>query len=95
VGALHFESPDLERFPALALARQAGVQGMTYPTVLSAADEVAVEAFLTGRISFLEMAEIVERVLEAHEPVAVTSVEAVFETDRWARRKAEETAGRV
>jgi len=94
VGTLHFEPPDLARFPALAMARQAGEQGMTYPTVLSAADEVAVEAFLAGRISFLGMAEIVERALEAHEPAAVTSVEAVFEADKWARKQAEEIAGR-
>ena len=61
---------------------------MTYPTVLSAADEVAVEAFLAGRISYLGMAEIVERTLEAHTPEPLADVAVVFNADGWARRKA-------
>jgi 1-deoxy-D-xylulose-5-phosphate reductoisomerase len=90
IGALHFEQPDLDRFPALALARRAGELGMTYPTVLSAADEVAVDAFLAGRIPFPGMAAIVERVMDAHEPAALTGVEVLFEADAWARRTAED-----
>ncbi|MEA2512857.1 MAG: 1-deoxy-D-xylulose-5-phosphate reductoisomerase [Thermomicrobiales bacterium] len=88
VGALHFERPDLDCFPALTLARRAGEQGMTYPTVLSAADEVAVEAFLAGRIPFLGIAAIVNDVLDAHTPSALTDVAVVFEADAWARRMA-------
>jgi 1-deoxy-D-xylulose-5-phosphate reductoisomerase len=95
LGSLHFERPDLDRFPALTLARQAGEQGMTYPTVLSAADEVAVEAFLAGRISFLGMAEVVERTLEAHTPESLTDVADVFAADAWARRKATEIVSRL
>jgi 1-deoxy-D-xylulose-5-phosphate reductoisomerase len=90
VGALHFERPDLDRFPALTLARQAGEMGMTYPTVLSAADEVAVEAFMAGSIPFPGMTAIVERTLEAHTPEPLSDVEVVFETDDWARKKASE-----
>lgn len=95
VGSLHFERPDLDRFPALALARQAGQHGLTYPTVLSAADEVAVEAFLAGRIPFIGMAEVVERTLEAHKPESLTDVAVVFDADAWARQKATKVVARV
>jgi 1-deoxy-D-xylulose-5-phosphate reductoisomerase len=65
VGELSFEQPDLETFPCLRLAREAGEAGGTAPCVLNAADEVAVEAFLAGRIPFTTIAEVVERTLEA------------------------------
>lgn len=94
IGALHFERPDLDRFPALALARRAGELGGTYPTVLSAADEVAVEAFLAGKIAFLDVARVVERALAAHTGSALTAVEDVFEVEAWARRKAGEIIDR-
>ena len=68
---------------------------MTYPTVLSAADEEAVHAFLTGRLPFIEIAGVVSAVLDAHEPVAVTSLDVITECDRWARSAATEIiAGR-
>jgi 1-deoxy-D-xylulose-5-phosphate reductoisomerase len=86
VGRLTFERPDVERFPALALARRAGEAGQTSPTVLSAADEVGVEAFVAGRIPFLGIAQVVERTLGEHQPTAVVDVETVFEADAWARR---------
>ncbi|HEY7035934.1 MAG TPA: 1-deoxy-D-xylulose-5-phosphate reductoisomerase [Thermomicrobiales bacterium] len=95
VGTLRFERPDLERFPALVLARKAGEQGLTYPTVLSAADEIAVEAFQAGKIGFLDIARIVERVLEAHSASALTEVGDVFEAEAWARRTAAEFVKRV
>jgi 1-deoxy-D-xylulose-5-phosphate reductoisomerase len=95
LGSLHFERPDLDRFPALALARQAGERGMTYPTVLSAADEVAVEAFLAGKVSFLGMGEVVEQTLAAHTPEPLSDVEVVFGADAWARRKAAEVVSRL
>jgi 1-deoxy-D-xylulose-5-phosphate reductoisomerase len=76
----------VERFPALTLARHAGEAGQTYPTVLSAADEVGVEAFVAGRIPFLGIAEVVERTLTEHLPVAVEDVETIFAADAWARR---------
>jgi 1-deoxy-D-xylulose-5-phosphate reductoisomerase len=65
VGELTFESPDLETFPCLRLAREAGEAGGTAPCVLNAADEVAVEAFLGSRIPFTAIAGVVERTLEA------------------------------
>ncbi len=85
---LTFEQPDLERFPALRLARDAGRAGQTFPTVLSAADEVAVNAFMEGRIRFLDIPEAVERVLERHDPIPVKDLETIAGVDRWARQAA-------
>jgi 1-deoxy-D-xylulose-5-phosphate reductoisomerase len=95
IGALHFERPDLDRFPALTLARRAGELGRTYPTVLSAADEIAVEAFQAGRIGFLDVAEVVERVLDVHVASDLTAVEDVFAADAWARGMAMEFVKRA
>lgn len=86
VGSLHFEPPDLVRFPALALARQAGEAGSTYPTVLSSADEVAVAAFLDGRISFLDIPAVIGDVLERHSAPSSLARADIAEADDWARR---------
>ena len=88
VGMLHFEEPDVTRFPALALARAAGIAGGTAPTVLSAADEVAVEAFIAGRIAFPAITQIVAATLDRHENETADSVEAIQVVDAWARRTA-------
>jgi len=85
VGALHFERPDEARFPALALCRQAAAAGSTYPTVLSAADEEAVAAFLAGDLRFVDIAEVAARVLDAHRPDGPLTFEAIAEADDWAR----------
>jgi len=84
VGSLHFERPDTERFPALRLAREAGMAGRTYPTVLSAADDEAVRAFLAGHLRFVDIPTAVEIVLEKHQPADVT-LDSIWEADRWAR----------
>jgi 1-deoxy-D-xylulose-5-phosphate reductoisomerase len=84
VGSLHFEPPDTERFPALRLARDAGIAGRTYPTVLSAADDEAVSAFLVGDLGFVDIPTVVEMVLERHQPSDVT-LDSIWEADRWAR----------
>jgi 1-deoxy-D-xylulose-5-phosphate reductoisomerase len=89
VGALHFERLDTARFPAFLLAREAGMAGRTYPTVLSAADDEAVNAFLAGDLRFVDIPTAVEMVLEKHEPMDVT-VESIREADRWARIAARE-----
>jgi len=86
-GALTFEPPDVDRFPALRLAREAGQAGSTYPTVLSAADDVAVEAFLDGRIGFTAIPETVSRVLDAHAAAATVTLDAILDADAWARRE--------
>jgi 1-deoxy-D-xylulose-5-phosphate reductoisomerase len=85
IGALHFESPDLDRFPALKLARDAGTAGITYPTVLSAADDVAVDAFVQGRISFPAIIELVSRTLDRHRPEGPLTWESIAVADHWAR----------
>ena len=76
VGSLHFERPDIERFPALRLAREAGIAGRTYPTVLSAADDEAVRAFLVGDLRFVDIPTVVEIVLDRHQPSDVSSTQS-------------------
>jgi 1-deoxy-D-xylulose-5-phosphate reductoisomerase len=89
VGVLQFERPDTERFPALRLAREAGIAGRTYPTVLSAVDDVAVKAFLAGDLRFIDIPVVVEVVIEKHQPADVT-LDSIWEADRWARIAAAE-----
>jgi 1-deoxy-D-xylulose-5-phosphate reductoisomerase len=88
IGTLTFEEPDLERFPAVGLARTAGETGGTLPAVLNAANEVAVEAFVNRRINFPQITETVRGVMAAHQVVAHPALEQIFEADAWARREA-------
>jgi len=90
--ALEFEPPDLETFPLLALARQAGEQGGTYPCAYNAANEVGVAAFLDGRLPFLAIAETVEETLAAVDGAAAHDLDELYEADGEARRLAERTA---
>jgi len=87
---LHFEAPRVDDFPALNLARHAGTVGGTLPAVLNAANEVAVDAFLNGKLSFPGIWQTVERVMTAHEVVQHPDLGALIEADAWARRKAAE-----
>lgn len=89
MGALTFEPPDLEKFPCLALAYQAGKIGETLPAVLNAANEVAVQAFLKHRISFVKIPEIIRETMERHTVVNDPSLDDILEADRWAREHAE------
>ncbi|MEX2447804.1 MAG: 1-deoxy-D-xylulose-5-phosphate reductoisomerase, partial [Solirubrobacterales bacterium] len=93
VGELSFEPPDLETFACLRLALDAGAAGGTAPCVLNAADEVAVAAFLEGRIPFTAIAAAIERVLDGMPPLAVTHFEDLFAGDAEARRRAEQQVG--
>jgi 1-deoxy-D-xylulose-5-phosphate reductoisomerase len=88
IGSLTFEEPDLERFPALELARRAGEVGGTLPAVLNAANEVAVEAFVNRQIGFLEITETVRRTIEAHQVVLHPTLEQILTADAWARQAA-------
>jgi 1-deoxy-D-xylulose-5-phosphate reductoisomerase len=89
LGTLEFDEPDLHRFPSLAIARKAGTAGGTYPAVLSGADEVAVHAFMSGEIRFLQIAEVVEAVLDAHtSPRQHLTLEVIAEADKWSRAEA-------
>eukprot|EP01093_Parvamoeba_rugata_P011073 TRINITY_DN3025_c0_g1_i1.p1 TRINITY_DN3025_c0_g1~~TRINITY_DN3025_c0_g1_i1.p1 ORF type:complete len:387 (-),score=57.17 TRINITY_DN3025_c0_g1_i1:144-1304(-) len=87
IGGLNFQQPDTERFPALRLARQALQEGGTLPTVLNGANEVAVEAFLRDQIGFLDVAGIVETVMNKIGSHRLTDLEQVFETDAMVRRE--------
>ena len=91
-GPLTFERPDSETFRCLELARVAGREGRTVPTVLNAANEAAVQAFLNGRCGFLQIAEIVEACMAAHRPAEPT-LDAIFDADRWARVQVETILG--
>ena len=88
IGSLSFEQPDLERFPCLCLGYRAASEGGTLPAVLNAADEVAVEGFLEGRIRLTDIAEIVRKVMDEHVVEEICSAEQVLEADRWARDRA-------
>jgi 1-deoxy-D-xylulose-5-phosphate reductoisomerase len=89
IGELTFEEPDLETFPCLRLAREAGEAGGTAPCILNAADEVAVEAFLAGRIGFTTIAEVVERTLEALPAAEPGHFEDLYAADAEARDRAQ------
>jgi 1-deoxy-D-xylulose-5-phosphate reductoisomerase len=93
VGELSFEPPDLETFACLRLALEAGRAGGTAPCVLNAADEIAVAAFLDGRIEFTAIAAAIERVLEEMPAQPVTHFDDLFAVDEEARRRAEEQVG--
>jgi len=85
IAGLHFEAPDLKRFPCLRLAYEAMQTGGTAPTVLNAANEVAVEAFLAGSVSFLQLAELVEDTLEYAKISPAVDLTTIIEADRDAR----------
>jgi 1-deoxy-D-xylulose-5-phosphate reductoisomerase len=90
IGSLTFERPDETRFPALRLAREALIAGGTAPTVLNAANEVAVAAFLDRTIGFLDIASVVERTLHRVAAARIEGLEALWAVDREARARARE-----
>ncbi len=85
IGTLTFEEPDMERFPALRLAFDALKAGKTYPAVLNAANEIAVAAFLGKKIRFTEIAETVDKTMQAHSPYIPVELEDYLQADNWAR----------
>ncbi|MBI2979952.1 MAG: 1-deoxy-D-xylulose-5-phosphate reductoisomerase [Chloroflexi bacterium] len=87
IKALKFESPDFDIFPCLKLAIAAGRKAGTYPAVLCAADELAVELFLSRRIKFTDIARLVEQVLDKHKAIANPTLEEIIAADDWAREK--------
>jgi 1-deoxy-D-xylulose-5-phosphate reductoisomerase len=91
---LEFAAPRLDAFPALNLARRAGEKGGTVPAVMNAANEVAVSAFLDRRIAFPRIWQLVEEVMNCHDAVANPTLDAILESDRWARATAVETLNR-
>jgi 1-deoxy-D-xylulose-5-phosphate reductoisomerase len=88
-GRLDFEAPDLARFPCLSLAMTVAGLGGTAPTVLNAANEVAVNAFLERRLAFTDIPRAIEAVLEQHSVGSVSSLDEVLAADQWSRHQAQ------
>jgi 1-deoxy-D-xylulose-5-phosphate reductoisomerase len=89
IGRLDFGAPDLIRFPALRLAREALQAGGGAPTILNAANEIAVEAFLSKKIGFLDIVDIVERVVQGIGNPSAATLDDVIALDTAARRSAQ------
>jgi 1-deoxy-D-xylulose-5-phosphate reductoisomerase len=94
IGELHFHEPDLERFPALVLARDALREAGAKPAILNAANEIAVSSFLDKGIGFLDIAPVVGETLARFDPPAPQSLDEVLDVDQQARRMAAEIVGR-
>ena len=90
VSSLHFEEPDLDRFPCIGLAYRALATGGTLPAAMNAANEAAVAAFIDERICLTEIPLVIQAVMDGHAPKPVDSIETVLEVDRWARASAVE-----
>jgi 1-deoxy-D-xylulose-5-phosphate reductoisomerase len=88
IGKLSFEEPDKKRFRCLDLALTAGKIGHSMPAVLSGANEIAVNAFLQGQIGFLEIPQLVEKLMEKHEVFPIETIDQALEADRWAQSTA-------
>ena len=86
IGKLHFEKLDLIRFKALGLAYAAGKEGGTMPAAMNAANEVAVSLFMEGKIPFLEIDNIVERVMDSHKTISKPNLEMIMEIDSHTRK---------
>lgn len=88
IGKLTFHRPDHDRFPCLGLGYESLRVGGTMPATLNAANEIAVGAYLSESIGFLDIANIIRTTMDAHQPVDVSSLDVALEADRWAREKA-------
>lgn len=92
IGRLDFSAPDFDRFPCLKLAIEAGKKGNTFPAVLSAADEEAVNLFLDRKIKFGDIARLVAKTLDEHIPAGSPSLESIAAAEAWARQRVSELA---
>lgn len=86
---LTFEEPDTDRFPCLRIAKKVAQEDNTSACVMNAANEVVVAAFLKDRIAFREISQLIEQVLEKHNPISKPSLDDILEADRWARQEAD------
>ncbi|MFC1873258.1 1-deoxy-D-xylulose-5-phosphate reductoisomerase [Chloroflexota bacterium] len=91
---LTFAHPDTDRFPCLKLGIEAGRKGGTYPAVLCAADEIAVEAFLAKRINLVDIAKLIETALTQHQGATHPNLEEIIAADAWAREKVKQLIAR-
>ena len=94
-GRLEFLAPDYHRFPCLGLAYRALRAGDTFPVVLNAANEVAVDAFLDGKLGFTSIPIVINLAMNGHELESVSTLETVRRVDNWARAYARERAGEL
>ena len=90
IGSLNFGTPDMNRYPCLSLALEAGRRGGTFPAVLCAADEIAIQHFLAGHLGFTEIGRVIEGALAAHSGTANPSLDDVLAADTSARAWAED-----
>lgn len=90
VKKLEFEKPDYEKFPCLKLAYEVATKGMSYPIVLNASNEIAVDLFLKDKISFVDIEKLIAKSLDSHKPSSPTSLEEILEIDKETRTKASE-----
>ena len=90
IGALSFGTPDMKRYPCLSLALEAGRRAGTFPAVLSAADEVAIQHFLAGHLRFTDIARVIEDTLAAHPSTAHPALDDILAADASARACAED-----
>src|SRR3989338_6071761 len=88
VGQITFFEPDLKKFPALSLAREALTRGGTMPAVLNAANEIAVAAFLDKEILFLSIPKIIRKVMDSHSVCGDGAIDDILAADKWARMEA-------
>jgi 1-deoxy-D-xylulose-5-phosphate reductoisomerase len=95
IGHLSFEKPDTKRFRCLDLALKAGYIGQSMPAVLSGANEIAVKAFLDGKITFLGIPQLIEKTMEQHELHPIDSIDRALEADQWAKARATVVLGEM
>jgi 1-deoxy-D-xylulose-5-phosphate reductoisomerase len=95
IGNLEFFKPDKKKFPCLDIAYAAGLCGGTAPAVLNAADEVAVSAFMENKIRFIDLPEIIEKILARHDSIKEPSLDDILEADLWARRETKKIIERI
>jgi 1-deoxy-D-xylulose-5-phosphate reductoisomerase len=95
LSSLHFEAPDLDRFPCISLAYRALRTGGTLPAAMNAANEEAVAAFIDGRICFSDISRVIEDVMNGHQTRDVTDLNAVIQADRSARSSASQAITRI
>ena len=87
-GGLSFSKPDYKRFPCLSLAYDCGKKGGVYPAVLNAANEIAVQAFLSGKLDFMSIPALIKKVVDKYPDNNAFGLSGILEADRWAREKA-------
>ena len=93
--SLNFGAPDLNKFPCLKLAYQAAKDSGTMPCVMNAANEISVDAFLKGDLSFFGISSVIEKVLSYHKNIENPALSDIYAADEWARRQAKNMIGRI